>query len=155
MKKSLPGLLAVCALALLSACTTPDSRIKKNPDAFAKFPPETQEMIKKGQIALGFDQEMVRFAIGNPDRIRTRVDADGSKEVWSYTSYHVDTTVGFYGGYYPGYYGAYAYRPWGYYPYWGAGFGGWGYPYSGSIPYEQFRVEFRGGKVTSIEQEES
>jgi len=154
MKNFLPGLLAVFALALLSACTTPDSRIKKNPDTFAKFPPEVQEMIKKGQIALGFDQEMVRFAIGNPDRIRTRVDENGSKEVWSYTSYHSDVSVsvGYYSGYYPGFYGHY-YRPWGYYPYWG--YGGWGYPYSASIPYEHFRVEFRGGKVISIEQEEA
>ena len=154
MKNILSGLLAVFALVLLSACSTPETRIQKNPDAFAKFPPEVQEMIKKGQVALGFDQDMVRFAIGKPDRVRTYLDANGSKEIWSYTSYHVDTSVGFYGGYgYPGYYGAYAYRPWGYYPYWG--YGGWGHPYSASIPYEHFRVEFRGGKVISIEQEES
>ncbi len=156
MKKSLTLLLAVLGLVLLGGCSTPTSRIKDHPEVFAKFSPEQQELIKKGQIALGFDQEMVKLALGSPDRVRVRMDSRGSKEVWSYTSYRANTSVSVYGGW-GGYYPYYprAYAP--YYGGWGWGYGGmWGgYPYGYSEAYEHFRVEFIGGKVTSIEQEES
>jgi len=152
--KKFPSVLAVLfTLLLVAGCSTPESRIKKEPEAFARLSPEQQTLIKQGKVALGFDPEMVKLALGDPDNIRTRVDASGTTEVWHYVTYYTDTGYMIYGGYYHRYYGGYyGTGPWG-------GWGGaWGYPmgygYTGvSVPRDRFRVEFREGKVISIEQE--
>ena len=153
MKKFLPCLIALAVLSLLAACSSPESRIKKDPEAFARIAPAQQELIKQGRVALGFDKEMVKLALGDPDRVRTRLDATGTTEVWHYVTYYTDGGTMIYTGYYHrGYYGGYGYYGGG--P-WGWGWGGYpmGYDYATRVPHDRFRVEFREGKVTSIEQE--
>jgi len=124
----------------VTACSTPESRIRKNPAAFARLAPEQQDMIRKGQVGIGFDQEMVQLALGEPDQIRTRTDASGVTEIWSYTTYEGPDGMILYRGWYHRYY------------YWGDPL----YPYYLSYPYrrehDHFRVTFRGGKVISIEE---
>ncbi len=73
------------ALVLATSCATPESRIKKNPELFASYPPETQEMIRAGRIGIGFDAGMVVMALGEPDRRYSRQTAGDQLEVWSYT----------------------------------------------------------------------
>ncbi|MFA5058538.1 MAG: hypothetical protein WC485_10535 [Opitutaceae bacterium] len=144
MKTSKFLLLAVTALAAfcLAGCSTPESRIRKNPAAFARLTPAQQEMIKKGEVAIGFDQEMVQLALGEPDHVFTRTEAGGVSEVWTYTTYELPDGSGpLYRGWYHRYY------------YWNDPF----YPYYLNYPYrrehEHFRVTFKDGKAVSIDQE--
>jgi len=145
MKKqfSLPSFaLAAVALLLVAGCSSPETRIKENPEIFARLSVEQQEMIKRGQIGLGFDAEMVKLALGDPDRVRTRTDAEGTGDVWSYVTYEGPD-------------GAMLYRGWYHRNYWGGR--RHYYPYYMDYPArrerEHFRVAFREGKVVSIEQE--
>lgn len=135
-------LSAALGLIGLAGCSTPAARIQKNPEIFARLAPVQQEMIKQGKVGVGFDQEMVKLALGEPDRIRSRTDATGTSDVWSYMTY--DSVDGFplYRGFYHRYYG------WGdpFYPYYTS--------YSERRSREQFRVAFdANGNVLSVEQE--
>src|SRR5512135_2948141 len=99
----------VCAAVLLAAigisgCSTPESRIRGNPAAFARLTPQQQDLIRKGQIAIGFDQEMVQLALGDPDHVTTRTDANGVSEVWRYTTYEAPNGIILYRGWYHRYY---------------------------------------------------
>lgn len=134
--------LASLLVALFAAgCSTPQSRIDKNPAAFARLTPQQQDMIKKGQVGLGFDKEAVQLALGEPDRLITRTDASGTKEIWSYTTYE-------------GADGAFLYRGW-YHRYYC--YGDPFYPYYLNFPSrrtrERFRVVFSGDKVIEVQQE--
>lgn len=81
--------LIVLALALavvvVAGCSTPASRIKKNPELFASFPPTVQKNLMKGKIDIGYTKNMVFIALGKADREYTRTTASGLTEVWSYT----------------------------------------------------------------------
>jgi len=131
-------LLAALTGFFLSACSTPESRIKDNPSVFSKLTPEQQALIKQGKVALGFDAEMVHLAIGEPDHIRTRTDASGTKEVWIYTTWESSSGAVLYRGWYHRSYDAL-------------------YPYYLEAPSrrerDHFRVTFSEGKVISIETE--
>lgn len=43
-----------------------------------------REKVAAGQIDLGFTREQVTVALGEPDRVTTRTNADGTSEIWSY-----------------------------------------------------------------------
>lgn len=136
--------LAVVLLAGASfwaGCSTPESRIRAQPALFASLAPSDQEKIKSGQVAVGFSQEMVKLALGDPDRIWVRTDASGTNEVWSYTTYESESGVYLYRGYYHRYY--HLHDP--FYPY----FMG----VSNRREREQIRVQFADGRVTVVEQE--
>lgn len=142
--KMLLPLIAVLAGVLLAAgCSTPQSRIRDKPGVFARLTPEQQSLIQQGKIALGFDPEMVELALGEPDRTRTRTDATGTSEIWSYVTYEAPDGVVLYRGWYHRYY-----------------LGGDPlYPYYLNYParqeHEHFRVVFQQGRVAAIEQEKS
>jgi outer membrane protein assembly factor BamE (lipoprotein component of BamABCDE complex) len=142
MKTSKFLLLAATALAALcvAGCSTPEARIRKNPEAFARLTPAQQDLIRKGQIAIGFDQEMVQLALGEPDHIITRTDATGASEIWSYTTYESPDGMLLYRGWYHRYY------------YWGDPM----FPYYLDYPHRQerdhYRVTFKDGRAVSIEE---
>lgn len=142
MKNLLVALVLAAGLAVLAGCSTPATRIKDNPEAFSRLTRQQQELIKEGKVAIGFDQSMVKLAIGDPDRTRERTDVNGTSEIWSYVTYEGDDGVPLYRGYYHRYY--YGMRD----PF---------YPYYLSYPtrteHEHFRVVFRDGKVVVIENE--
>ena len=143
MKTSKFLLLAATALAALcvAGCSTSESRIRKNPEAFARLTPAQQDLIRKGQIAIGFDQEMVQLALGEPDHIITRTDTTGASEIWSYTTYESPDGMLLYRGWYHHYY------------YWGDPM----FPYYLDYPYrrerDHYRVTFKDGKAVSIEEQ--
>jgi hypothetical protein len=132
---------AVLIAALLSGCSTPASRIRENPELFAQIPPAQQDLIRQGAVALGFTAEMVRLALGEPDRFAERTGSDSPSEVWSYVTYDAPDGMPLYRGWYHRYY------------YWGDPM----YPYYLSYPHrrerERFSVVFRGGKVVELEKE--
>lgn len=142
MKTLLATLILAGGLVLLSGCSTPETRISKNPEVFARLTPEQQQLIKEGKVALGFDMPMVKLALGEPDRVRIRTDAQGTSEIWRYITYEADDGMILYSGFYHRYY---------------YGMGDPFYPYYLSYPrrheHERFRVVFREGKVVTIEHE--
>ena len=74
------GLAALCA----AGCSTVDSRIAKNRDAFNTWPAPVQDKVVTGQIDIGFTPDQVRVALGEPDRVFSRTTADGTSQIWSY-----------------------------------------------------------------------
>ena len=130
---------AALGLVLAAGCSTPETRIQKNPDVFSRLPPAQQDMIRKGQVGLGFDETMVRLALGEPDRIRTRVSSAGATVVWIYTDGGTDDGMPLYRGWY--------HRHWGepFYPYY--------MTYPGRRVYDQTRITLKDGKVVEVEQE--
>jgi hypothetical protein len=75
---------ALGAALLLAGCSTVDSRIARNREAFNSWPPAVQDKVVVGQIDIGFTADQVRVALGEPDRVFTRTTADGTLQVWSY-----------------------------------------------------------------------
>ena len=140
------SLLTACAMLMLvlAGCSTPASRIKANPEAFNRLTLQQQALVQAGQIALGFDVEAVKLALGDPDRIAKRIDADGETEIWHYLTYESGGRILFTGYYHTGR------RWWG----WGAA-----YPYYLDFPdrrvRDRFRVEYSRGQVTAITQDQS
>ena len=93
MKSSLRSLALLPLLLLLGACaSTPDQRIQKNQDLFNSFPVADQARIRSGQIDIGFSPEMVRIAMGAPQRQLVRRTPAGEGLVWLYldTSRHYE-----------------------------------------------------------------
>jgi outer membrane protein assembly factor BamE (lipoprotein component of BamABCDE complex) len=135
---------ALCAV-LLAGCDTPDSRIKESPQVFSRLNPDQQALVKNGQIAVGFDMDTVKLALGDPQRIVMHTDSTGVHQVWHYVTYADYQGVIIYGGYW------HRYRGWG-----GPYFYG-GVPYYNGYPavvHDRIRVEFDSNNlVKSIEQE--
>lgn len=142
---------AGAALLFASCASTPESRIRENPEAFNRLSPQDQELVRQGQVAIGFDKEMVRLAVGEPDRIWSRVDTEGASEAWSYTTYESADGYPLYTGFYHRYHR--------YHPYHGF-YGGFGHPYypyylsyPGRREREVFKVVFKEDRVVSVEQD--
>ena len=132
----LGSLLVVASIALLTlgCASTPDSRIKQSQALFDTYPVEVQSNIRIGKVVLGYDQAMVRMAMGDPDEISTEVDESGETLMWGYTRSRPGLSVGLGGGSYGGRTGM------------GGGVA------MGSGPKREYVaiVEFRTGKVTSV-----
>jgi len=139
MKHLLQILALAAGLIALAGCSTPETRIAKQPELFNRLTPDQQQMIREGRVGIGFDTEMVKLALGEPDRIRERIDETGRSEVWTYLMYEGSD-------------GMLLYRGW-YHRGWGSPF----YPYYLDIPSRRERsrdeVVFREGRVVSVEQE--
>ena len=118
-----------------------------SPDVFARLNPDQQALVKAGQIAVGFDMDAVKLALGDPTHVTVSTDKNGQHEVWHYTTYEDSSGVVIYNGYY---------HRW----------GGWGGPrFWGDVGYyngypvrihDRIRVEFDGNnRVAEIQQEKS
>jgi len=157
--KTLPTLCRLSALVcagafVLAGCSTPDSRIRENPEVFARMTPDQQAVVKAGQVAVGLDMDGVKLALGAPDSITIHTDASGQTQVWHYFDYDPYAGPGPYWG---GYWGA----GWG--PWRGGRRGGWGGGWAAYDPWvpgyagggmERFRVTFdRSNRVSSIQQQ--
>jgi len=138
MKTALKMMVLAGGLALLAGCATPEARIQRNQELFTRLAPEEQALIRQGKVALGFNPDMVRLALGEPDRVIERTDAQGTTEIWNYVTYE-------------GYDGAILYSG-AYHRYWGDFY----YPYYLSAPshrvHAHMRVMFQAGKVVAFEQ---
>ena len=132
-----PPLLSAFAVAvLLAACSTPSTRISSNRVAYDKFPADVQQKLRAGQIDIGFTEEMVRIALGEPARQYTHKSEHGDSDLWIYHDEgpHISLGVGV------GSAGSHSAM--------GAGLG---LSTGGYDPEEKMRVEFRDGKVSAIE----
>jgi hypothetical protein len=82
--KWLTSYLMICMTIFLS-CSTPDSRIQKNQDLFNSYPAEVQKNIRAGKVDVGYTEDMVRMALGDPDQTTVNKTAQGEVPVWTYT----------------------------------------------------------------------
>jgi outer membrane protein assembly factor BamE (lipoprotein component of BamABCDE complex) len=138
MKISLRCVSGLLVAALVAGCSTVDSRISQHRAAFESWPPPVQEMVSHGQVAPGFTVDQVRVALGDPDRVFSRVAATGSFEVWCYADHGPRFSFGVGMGSFHG----------------GSGYsGGVGVSTGAAYPEEKLRVIFdQTGRVSSIEQ---
>lgn len=94
--KNLMMLMAVAVL--VSACASPQSRIRNNLELFASFDPEVQERIEAGQVEIGFTEDMVRMALGEPNRRLRQTTQEGESVAWVYDRRGARFSVGVGGG---------------------------------------------------------
>lgn len=139
MKTFFGLLVLVGGLVALAGCSTPETRIAHQPELFNHLTADQQQLIRQGRVGLGFTPEMVQLALGEPDRVRERIDANGRSEVWNYVEYEGADGAVLYTGWY--------HRGW----------GGVHYPYYLNVPSRHVRsrerVVFREGRVVSVEQD--
>ncbi|HLP24387.1 MAG TPA: hypothetical protein VK477_01825 [Acidobacteriota bacterium] len=70
---------------LLAGCaSTPEQRIAQNQAAFAQLPPEVQQNVRAGRVDIGYTEQMVLLALGEPAGRFERVDQTGRSDVWVY-----------------------------------------------------------------------
>jgi len=83
--RSVRTILPLLALLFLAGCaSTPANRIQKNQELFDAFPVANQARIRGGEIDLGFTQDMVRIALGEPQRTMIRQTAQSKQIIWLY-----------------------------------------------------------------------
>lgn len=137
MRILLPSSLLLSALLLTAGCSsTPQSRIASHREVYRSFPSDVQRKISAGVVDVGFAPEMVRLALGAPNREFSRQTENASSEVWVYHDTSPRFSVGF-------------------------GIGSYGRHSSSSVGVatttgdydreEKMRVVFRDGHVTEIE----
>ena len=80
-------------LVLLAGCMSPAARIRRHPELFNSFPPEVQEKVRRGEVDVGFDKNMVRLALGDPDHVYARTMEKAKAEVWCYSGYAYRTDM--------------------------------------------------------------
>jgi len=80
------GTAAVLALAL-AGCSTFDSRAKEKAAVYNQLDSNTQQRLKKGEIAFGDTADLVYIALGNPDERKSTTTAAGEKMTWIYNVY--------------------------------------------------------------------
>jgi hypothetical protein len=131
------ALALALAAALLAACSSVNSRIKKHQAEFDSYPPEIQQKIRAGQVDPGFTFDQVEMALGAPDRTYSETGPGArAREIWSYTG-SAEPRVGF-----------------------GVGYGSWhrggigtGVAVGGPGPYayeDRITVIFEGGRAVNI-----
>ncbi|MFO8027359.1 MAG: hypothetical protein R6U56_06825 [Opitutales bacterium] len=76
--------LIACLLSLAGCASTQKQRISQNEARFNTYTPTERKLIRMGEVAVGFDQEQVRMALGEPSRETTVDTAAGKAIVWEY-----------------------------------------------------------------------
>lgn len=82
--KMLTSCFTLCIVIFLS-CSTPDSRIRKTQELFDSYPAEVQKNIRAGKVEVGYTEDMVRMALGDPNETVVNKTAEGEVHVWAYT----------------------------------------------------------------------
>jgi hypothetical protein len=86
---------ALCALsiALISGCSTPSQRIVENEPQFNSYTAAEKRLIRTGQIAVGFDEDQVRMSLGDPSRIKSDTNSNGTRYIWEYNELEPDYNI--------------------------------------------------------------
>lgn len=141
---------AVLSAVWLAGCSTPATRIKHNPEAFARLNLDQQVLVRAGQVGIGMDMRAVELAVGKPDRISVQTSAGGQTQIWRYVDYAYYNR----GFLHSGPYGGWGRGGWGHHGYYSSVYWADGY-YGFGLAQETTRLllEFKDGTVSSIVQE--
>ena len=93
MKSILFTTCFIICTAMLLNCSTPGSRIQKNQELFDTYPADVQDSIRAGKIEIGYTEDMVRMALGNPNETAVNVTEQGEVHVWAYAKSTTGTGV--------------------------------------------------------------
>lgn len=128
--------LGVLGGVALACASTPGDRIEKQQALFDSYPPDVQQNLRNGIVAPGYDEAMVRIALGDPDETFTELSPAGETVHWGYTKSRPGLSIGIGGG-----------------GYGGGGFGGGAGVGMGSGPRKDYTaiVDFRGGRVARVQ----
>lgn len=144
--KTFSRLLVAGAAGLLfvsCAPTTPEARIEKYPEHYARLGTKEKAQARTGRLSRGMSKDGVFIAWGPPSSSYLGNKDGKSSERWDYTGSRPVYTTSFFGGF--------GYWPYGYrhpYSYYGAGVG----PEVTYIPYTRASVWFVNDRVDSWEQ---
>jgi hypothetical protein len=94
MKLSLHHVSALAVLLVVAGCSTPTKRIGAHQTNFDTWPAAVQEKVRAGQVDVGFTEEMVQVALGDPDNRSTRTTVHGTSEVWGYLDHKPKFSLG-------------------------------------------------------------
>ena len=133
--RGFPMVVAVAAF-MLAACSTTDSRIRREQALFDGYPPQVKEQIRNGVIDVGYTPEMVVMALGEPDRKVDAQTGDGAAEGWIYRKTTPGISIGLGRGSYVGS---------------GVGIGTGVTVGEPARSEDRARVEFRDGRVSGFE----
>lgn len=86
---------ALAASLLVSGCDTVAVRVLTNYDTFSKLDPKVRANIVRGRVELGYTPEMLRLALGRPDRAYVPGYAAGREEIWTYSGLDVTSGANF------------------------------------------------------------
>jgi hypothetical protein len=79
---------AVMGTALaLTGCDTFASRARERSATYEQLDTGTQQRLKRGQINVGDNADMVYIALGQPDERRVVTTPDGQSDLWIYRTY--------------------------------------------------------------------
>ena len=73
-----------CLLSWLGCASPKNQRIAQQEALFNSYTPLERKQIRMGEVAVGFDQDQVRMALGSPSRESTVDTAAGKAIVWEY-----------------------------------------------------------------------
>lgn len=76
--------LMACLLTVTGCASSKSQRIAQNETLFNSYTPSERKLIRLGQVAVGFDPDQVRMALGKPSREATVDTAAGKSIVWEY-----------------------------------------------------------------------
>ena len=94
----LSHLLCALSIALISGCSTTSQRIDASGAEFNRYTAAEKRLIRSGQIAVGFDEDQVRMALGDPSHIKSDTRSSGTRYIWEYhqlqPNYNIFNSVG-------------------------------------------------------------
>jgi hypothetical protein len=126
--------LIAILVSVLAACETPQTRIKRNQELFDSCPPHVQELIRSGEVEVGFTADQARMALGKPDRVIQETTAALAHEVWVYGAGGSRVRFGFAMGMFSG----------------GRTAMGTGVGVGGAGPGDRLRLDFANGTLVKI-----
>jgi len=77
-------IIGAAALVTFGCQSFPSDRIAAHQADFNSWPPEVQANVRAGRIALGYTQEQVLVALGEPTQKTQAGDPAALSEVWAY-----------------------------------------------------------------------
>ncbi|MBT4758061.1 MAG: hypothetical protein HOO08_06675 [Opitutae bacterium] len=91
-------LLCALAIVLISGCSTTSQRIAASGAQFNRYSATEKRLIRSGQIAIGFDEDQVRMALGDPSHIKSDTSSSGTRYIWEYhkiePNYNIFNSIG-------------------------------------------------------------
>jgi len=80
--------ILILSCLVLVGCETAESsrekRIARSLHIFQRYPGQTQESLRSGEVQVGFDEDMVYFAMGSPHFIIKKKGEAGDTILWQY-----------------------------------------------------------------------
>ena len=86
-------LLCALSIVLISGCSTTSQRIDENGPQFNSYTAAEKRLIRTGQIAVGFDEDQVRMALGDPSHIKSDTRSSGTRYIWEYNELEPDYNI--------------------------------------------------------------